>query len=130
MAVTTDNWYLISFLPYSDVAWTGITPDTAVPDMPGRVHASVLAGTTKLYYCLTSDGTDATLVSAADGKLFQIPLAVVDSETLQTKLDQALTDGSEWTMVRDSGGSLLWYDERLGEIRKISTPGALATFAT
>lgn len=130
MAVTTDNWYLISFLPYSDVAWTGITPDSAVPDMPGLVHASVLAGTTKLYYCQTADATDATLISAADGKTFQIPLAVIDSETLQTKLDQALADSSEWTMVRDSSGALVWYDERLGEIRKISTPGALATFAT
>lgn len=130
MAVTTNNWYLISFLPYSDVAWTGITPDTAVPDMPGRVHASVLAGTTKLYYCLTSDGTDATLVSAADGKMVQIPLAVVGTDTLQTKLDQSLADSSTWTMVRDSGGALLWYDDSLGGIRKIASPGALATFAT
>lgn len=130
MAVTTGNWYLIDFLPYSNVAWTGITPDAAVPTMPGLVHAAVLAGTQKLYYCISSDGTAATLIAAVDGTPFSIPLAVVDTETVQTKLDQALADSSTWTMVREASGALTWYDERLGEIRKIPSPGALATFAT
>ncbi len=130
MAVTTGNWYLIDFLPYSNVAWTGITPDAAVPTMPGLVHASVLAGTTKLYYCITSDGTDATLLAYADGTPFSIPLAVINSEAVQTKLDQALVDGSSWTMVRYGAGALIWYDERLGEIRSITSPAALAVFAT
>lgn len=129
MAVTTNNWYLLSFLPYSDVAWTGITPPSAVPTMPGPVHAAVLAGTTKLYYCISSDGTDATLL--AEGEVpFQVPLAVIDSETLRTKLDQAVVGGGSWTMVRGTDGSLKWYDNRLGEISTISTPGALSTFAS
>lgn len=129
MAVLTDNWYLLSFLPYSNTAWTS-TAEADVPTMPGRVHAQVLAGSTKLFYCITSDGTDMTLVEAATGQVVGLPCAVVDTENLRTKLDQALADGSNWTMVRDSSGALLWYDESLGGIRKISSPGALATFAT
>ena len=129
MAVLTDNWYLLSFKAYSNVAWTGITPPSAVPTLPGLVHAAVLAGTTTLYYCINSDGTDATLL-AEGGVPFQIPLAVIDSETLRTKHDQAIVGGGVWTMVRGTDGSLKWYDNRLGEISTISSPGALATFAT
>jgi len=129
MAVLTDNWYLLSFKAYSNSAWTG-TPSTSVPTMPGMIHAQVLAGSTKLFYCITSDGTDMTLVDADSGQIVALPCAVVDTETLRTKLDQALADGSNWTMVRNSSGALLWYDESLGGIRKISSPGALATFAT
>ena len=121
MALADDNWYLLTFKAFSNVAWTGITPPDAFPTLPGAFSAGVIAGSTL--------GTDAMLIVYGIGPV-RIPNAVVDTETLQTKLNQSIVGGATWTMVRGSDGSLRWYDDSLGEIRVITTPGALATFAT
>ena len=129
MALADDNWYLLTFKAFSNVAWTGITPPDAFPTLPGAFSAGVIAGSTLNCYCLSTDGTDAMLIVYGIGPV-RIPNAVVDTETLQTKLNQSIVGGATWTMVRGSDGSLRWYDDSLGEIRVITTPGALATFAT
>jgi hypothetical protein len=129
MAISAGDWFLISFKSYANVAWTGITPPAAVPSMPGLVHASVLAGTTLLYYCLAEDGTDATLLMEG-GQVVQLPIATIASEAVQTRLVETLSDTSKLIFVRGGDGSLKWYDERLGAIRSIGLPGALAAFAT
>lgn len=105
MAITIDTWNRITFLPFSDVAWTGLaTP----PTLSSVFMKAILAGD-PLQGFVVQDG-DPFILSVLGG-LAEFPAAVVDSEsTVASTVTITDSTGNVSFQSRSLDGSLLyWY---------------------
>lgn len=102
MALVTDTWNQITLLPYTDPAWTGLSP---IPAIPGTLGSAILNGDPIIVYVIA--GGDPALVAFVGGKA-SIPAAVIDTESLQTGVTVTNSLGQVTAIVKD-GTSTLWF---------------------
>lgn len=130
MALAANTWFEIEFLPYSDVAWTGITPSAAFPQVPGPAGFAVINAPMTLHLFCTSLGATDVTFAAKDIPSFTVPIATIDTENALTTLETTYDDGGKWYAARAVPGvPLLLFDDRSGEFRAISDAPTLAALA-
>jgi anti-sigma factor RsiW len=105
MAITIDTWNRMSFLPFSDTAWTSLTNP---PTLQSAFMKALLAGATVQGY-VVQDGDPFIL--SIEGAIAEFPAATVDTESTVSG-SVTITDsvGNVSSQCRSASGSLLyWY---------------------
>jgi hypothetical protein len=104
MAITVNTFNSLSFLPFTDVAWTGLVP--GAPALPSIFLDAVLAGTNVFGFVLNA-GDPFTFLS--EFGTANIPAAVVDAEATQTSVIITDSNGTRSDLARSLDGSLLYW---------------------
>lgn len=107
MAITIDTWNRMSFLPFSNAAWTGLS---SPPTLQSAFMKAILAGNTVQGY-VVMDGDPFIL--SIEGAIAEFPAATVSAEaTVGGSVTITDSVGNISSQSRSVSGALLyWYNQ-------------------
>lgn len=125
MALASDTFYSLQFLPLSDAAWA--TP----PGLSQPMARAIRSGAPVIAFCVS--GGDPFSLVFEDGSQSNIPEATLAApETpITTQLDTYDNGDTIYSCTQTSGGLKIWYSYDSGAgFRKLTDSTALGTLIT
>ena len=126
MAMVTGAWYSISFLPFSNAAWTSIS-NINFPALPPAWGYAICNGTPIKVYCVDDSGpvTIATY-GAATLTVDESVLTIIATLLSDTTINVA-GSGDTWVSIRD-GVAWYWWSDVAGTIFTLADSTTLGAF--
>lgn len=125
MAIVADNWYSLAFNPLSDATWAALP---TFPTLPPTIGLAVRNASVVFAYC--SDDAGPLRFAYLGGEFTVSNDTVFSVYTLQTKNNTTMGDGEEWTSMRTSLGTWLFYGSSSGIVRDLPASDTLGDFLT
>ena len=123
MALSASEWNQVTFLPFTDAAWTTMPSG----GLPVEVLQAVKDGSPLLVFCLQAAAPFIFTYENGPASV-SVDVAVVDTDTPKTTLVQMLDNGVRWYNCRNTAGAWLWWDNASGAVNKITDPTILGPF--
>jgi hypothetical protein len=117
------NWYNVVFKTGNNAAWNDLSP--FYPDIPASILALANASTPLLVWCEAKPDANTATIHWLGGRIYGLPTAVIDTESLQTNRSDTLTDGTVWNSIRLGTNEWIFYDASAAVIKCLADPRTL-----
>ena len=123
MAMTANNWYLISLASIPGAAWAG----TNSP-LPGAFVDALNASGNIYVFCLADAGIGGSAQISFLGGEATIPSGAVSIVSTPTQNVQTMDNGETWYSIRVGKAGWYWYGDQVGIVRTLSDSTVLGAF--
>lgn len=105
MAVSANTFTVLTFLPFTDAAWTGLV-GMGPPNLPGFLVDAILGGTD--VFCFVTVASTNVSILTVDGTA-TFPATVIDADATQPSEMITSSLGTRSDLARSLDGSLLYW---------------------
>lgn len=128
MALVSNTWSQVSFLPFGNAAWNGYTPP--FPDLPSVVANAINAGSDLTIFPIGAVGATAFIIADGMAGPIYIETAVIAATANQTTLATPMDNGDTWYSMRDPGsGAWIRYQQNANFVYTLTNSGDIAALA-